>query len=186
MPWGIWLSVTLKAKTKIILWKLWKGWDCFSRCSGLPSRPVTLPLHPLSEPHYCPLKPLIDCSGCTGWDLCPPSSPWCFPSSPSPPLPNVLLCAPPLSNVLHKHDSGLPPSHWEERHSHISSKPQRQQKLNRPWGSHMRGPSLWDKKSLSTEPAESRQDKYKQTEKVECCQVDRKSTLIQLQAFSGL
>lgn len=67
MPWGIWLSVTLKAKTKIILWKWWKGWDCFSRCSGLPSRPVTLPLHPLSERHYSPLKPLIDCSGCNYW-----------------------------------------------------------------------------------------------------------------------
>lgn len=174
MPWSIWLSVTLKTKTKIIPWKWSKGWDCFSRCSGLLSHPVTLPLHPLSQPHYSPLKPLIDCSGCNCWlgplvPLFPPVA------SPLLPLLHSQMCSYGPTNMTQVF---LP--HTEGRHSHVSPPNLRG---SRNWTDH--GAGTWEGQVSGIKnvfplnmQSLGKTNTNKQTKKVECCQVDRKSTLL--------
>lgn len=165
MPWGIWLSVLLKKKKKIIPWKWSKGWDCFSSCSGLWSHPVTVPSHPLSQPHHSPLTPTppppsIAQAATAHWDLCPLFSLCCFATaSPLLPLSHSHMCSQAPTN---RAQVFLPRPERGDTATCLFSKPQRQQKLNRPWGWRETGPSQGHEKCLSSEPAEFRQKKNKQ------------------------
>lgn len=93
----------------------------------------------------CPPTP--DCSGCNCWLGPLPSFFFllfccCFPSSPSPSLPYVLLWA-------HRAQVFLPCPERKHAATYLFSKPQRQQKLNRPWGWHETEPRQGDIKCLN-------------------------------------